>query len=91
MANVKETSKIAYKEVIKSGKALSQKERILNSMTDYVTYSLRELKRKIGDIEMSSICARVNSLKKEGKVVELSPRQCNISGRLITPITRKVL
>jgi len=87
--NVKETSIIAYREINKTGKPLSQKERILNSMADLANYSLRELKRKVGGIEMPSICARVNSLKKEGKVLETKRRKCSISGKLITPVIRR--
>jgi|19_taG_2_1085344.scaffolds.fasta_scaffold16294_6 hypothetical protein len=86
LTNVRDTSLMAYKDINANGQVGTQKEQICSKMIVGVDYSLRELKDHIGTMEMSSICGRVNSLKKEGKLLEVEKRRCTISGRLITPV-----
>lgn len=78
---VKETSKFAYDEHRKNGKAVSQRMRIY----EYIKQAKQPLTRKqieIGmDIEINAVCGRVNELLRYG-VIEVAFRdKC--------PITRK--
>ena len=47
--------------------------------------SLREISAMTG-FEINAVSGRVNTLKKEGRVLEGTRRKCFLTNRLITPI-----
>ena len=80
------TSKIAYEELVATGKATTQGTKILSMMELGVNYSLREIMKNIPSMEINAISGRVNDLKKSGKLKEAPKRKCSISSKLITPV-----
>lgn len=89
---VKCTSKASYLEVKESGAELSQSGKILAIIHDLKSSSLQEImaeyRSRHGNIELSSVSARVNKLKDPDnpKVREGTPRKCTISAKTINPI-----
>jgi DNA-binding MarR family transcriptional regulator len=80
--NMRETSLDAHDYVQSSGKAATQEMLIINFMDDnrHLDFTRRELAKAL-DMETSTMSARVNSLVKAGKVIEMSrKRKCSISG-----------
>ena len=86
------TSRIAYREINEDGTVISQSDYIKS-----IVYSiphqdkdfgitLRELTRTTG-FDINAVSGRVNELKKNGHVEECSKRKCQITGRLVTPVT----
>lgn len=55
------------------------------------TLSMQELMKiyrgKWGNIELSSVSARCNKLKEDGKIIEAKPRRCAITDKTINPLT----
>ena len=87
---VRSTSKEAYKDIINSGKRYTQTKRVLNCIMDLSSWNttdwtLREIATML-DIEMNSISARVNELKKRGVVIESPKRICKISKKVVIPV-----
>jgi predicted transcriptional regulator len=83
---IRETSSIAYKEIYQEGIADTQKERILNLLTESNTpLSRREICKYTG-YDINAVSGRVNELLKESRVREYEKRKCNITGRLIMPV-----
>ena len=84
------TSKASYRET-KETNELSQADKILEIISLGGNLSMQEImtiyRGKHGNIELSSVSARCNKLKEEGKVKEDSPRPCSISGKTINPLT----
>ena len=88
---MKATSKASYREIKESGTEMSQSDKILEIINIGGTLSMQELmaiyRGKYGNIELSSISARCNQLKADGKIIEASPRKCSISDKTINPLT----
>jgi len=82
---VRTTSKIAYKDINKSGATLTQRSTILSKMNPDEGYSLREIVFLTG-YEINAVSGRVNELKKDHLLIEGYKRKCSKSGRLITPV-----
>ena len=80
------TSKIAYAQLKDSGGKQTQEERIVEILREKGTsMSLREISAMTG-FEINAVSGRVNTLKKEGRVLEGTRRKCFLTNRLITPI-----
>lgn len=78
------TSKAAYLDHVQSGKASNQTTRIYRIVKRRANMSLQEIKREylkqFGQIELSSVSARVNEMKhREILQEEISPRKCTIT------------
>ena len=87
---VRSTSKKAYEEIISTGKRYTQTKRVLNCIMDLSSWnakdwSLREIATML-DIEINSVSARVNELKRRGVIKESSKRACKISHKTIIPV-----
>ena len=90
---VRSTSKKAYKELVTTGKRYTQEKKVLHCIMDnqniahpeHIGMSLREITTALG-LEINSVAARVNELKKKGVVVEAPKRMCSISRKLIIPV-----
>lgn len=88
--NIRESSLNAHDYVQSSGKASTQENTILNFLRDnmHLSFTRRELAESLG-METSTMSARVNSLVKAGKLVELDhKRKCTVSK--ITAIALKL-
>ena len=84
---MRETSKIAYAQLKDIGGKQTQEERIVEILRDKgMSMSLREISALTG-YEINAVSGRVNTLKKEGRVLEGTRRKCFITNRLITPVT----
>ena len=85
------TSKASYREIKESGEELTQLEKILGIIQLGGDLSLQEVMKiyrgNWGNIELSSVSARCNKLKEEGKIFEASPRKCAITDKTINPLT----
>tara|TARA_Y100000593_G_scaffold7678_1_gene14292 strand:- start:106 stop:366 length:261 start_codon:yes stop_codon:yes gene_type:complete len=80
------TSKIAYDQLKDSGGKQTQEQRIVEILRDKgMSMSLREISALTG-YEINAVSGRVNTLKKEGRVLEGTRRKCFITNRLITPV-----
>ena len=80
------TSKIAYAQLKDSGGKQTQEQRIVEILRDKgMSMSLREISALTG-YEINAVSGRVNTLKKEGRVLEGTRRKCFITNRLITPV-----
>ena len=83
---MRETSKIAYAQLKDSGGKQTQEERIVEILREKgSSMSLREISAMTG-FEINAVSGRVNTLKKEGRVLEGTRRKCFLTNRLITPI-----
>ena len=83
---MRETSKMAYDQLKDSGGKQTQEERIVEILRDKgMSMSLREISALTG-YEINAVSGRVNTLKKEGRVLEGTRRKCFITNRLITPV-----
>ena len=88
--SVRDTSKIAYKEINENNTAGKQSEVIFNVIKDMfinegTSLSLREI-QAITSYDINAVSGRVNGLKKEGLVREDEKRKCKVTGRLITAV-----
>jgi len=85
------TSKAAYLEERQTGRVLSQEEKILDIINVDRDFSLQEImavyRDKHGNIELSSVAARCNSLKKDKKIFEGDPRKCSLTKKRINPLS----
>lgn len=79
------TSRIAYKNIIESGKQGSQKRYIIRLLLTEAPLSRREISRAT-NIEIGSVSGRVNELMKLGIVEETTMRKCMFSKKLVKPI-----
>lgn len=89
--SIKLTSIAAYRDLKDSGKEWTQAARIINIVAKRANMSLQEIMRqyrnRFGNIELSSVSARVNKLKyDEILICELYPRKCSITGKTINPV-----
>ena len=83
---MRETSKIAYAQLKDIGGKQTQEERIVEILRDKgMSMSLREISALTG-FEINAVSGRVNTLKKEGRVLEGTRRKCFVTNRLITPV-----
>lgn len=85
------TSKASYFDLKESGAEMSQSDKILDICNGSDPLSLQEImnayRARYGNIELSSVSARVNKLKEEGKLTEHSPRKCSVTGKTINPVS----
>jgi hypothetical protein len=85
------TSKAALLEERERGNISTQEEKILEIISLGGNLSLQEImsiyRGKHGNIELSSVSARCNKLKADGKIKEDKPRHCSISDKTINPLT----
>ena len=80
------TSKIAYDQLKTGGGKQTQEERIVEILREKGTsMSLREISAMTG-FEINAVSGRVNTLIKEGRVLEGTRRKCFVTNRLITPV-----
>ena len=80
------TSKIAYDQLKTGGGKQTQEERIVEILREKgSSMSLREISAMTG-FEINAVSGRVNTLKKQGIVLEGTRRKCFLTNRLITPI-----
>ena len=80
------TSKIAYAQLKDSGGKQTQEQRIVEILKEkQMSMSLREISAITG-FEINAVSGRVNTLKKEGRVLEGTRRKCFVTNRLITPV-----
>ena len=84
------TSQASYREEKENGNVVRQEDKIL-LLCNESALSLQEimkLYRKLhGNIELSSVSARVNKLKADNKLIEVDPRKCTITNKTINPVT----
>jgi len=87
------TSKASFLSTKECGSEVNQSGRILAIIHDIHNASLQEIMREYrarhGNIELSSVSARVNKMKKSEEIVECAPRKCSISLRTINPLKIK--
>ena len=83
---IRDTSKLAYREIQEDGTSTNQKDTILRAV-EMNGSSLKEISEVTG-IEINAVSGRVNDLKKEGRLEHTAKRKCSITGRLITPVTK---
>ena len=76
--SVSDTSIKAYKEHREEGKVGKQAQFILSNMNYSFDYSRRELSQMF-NLELSSVCGRVNELLQAGLLEEMPSRQCKIT------------
>ena len=79
------TSRIAYKNIIESGKADSQKYLIIRLLKTEEPLSRREISWAT-NIEIGSVSGRVNEMLKLGILEEAKMRRCMFSKKLIKPV-----
>ena len=79
------TSRIAYKNIIESGKADSQKYLIIRLLKTEQPLSRREISQAT-NIEIGSVSGRVNEMLKLGILEEAKMRKCMFSKKLIKPV-----
>ena len=83
---MRETSKISYDQLKDSGGKQTQEERIVEILREkQMSMSRREISALTG-FEINAVSGRVNTLIKEGKVLEGTRRKCFVTKRLITPV-----
>jgi len=84
------TSKAALLEERETGKVFSQEDKILEIVSIGGDWSLQEImaayRAKWGNIELSSVSARVNKLKEDKKLFEGDPRKCGVTSKTINPV-----
>ena len=90
---IKCTSKASYREIKEDGSEFSQSDKILGIIQLGGDLSLQEIMKiyrgNWGNIELSSVSARCNNLKKENKIFEALPRKCSITDKTVNPLTAK--
>ena len=79
------TSRIAYKNIIESGKTDSQKYLIIRLLKTEQPLSRREISWAT-NIEIGSVSGRVNEMLKLGILEEVKMRKCMFSKKLIKPV-----
>ena len=86
------TSKASYRETKEDGSELNQSDKILEIISIGGDWSLQEImeayRAKWGNIELSSVSARVNKLKDPDNplIIEMNPRKCAITKKTINPL-----
>ena len=89
------TSKASHREIKEDGSEISQANKILEIISIGGDWSLQEIMKayraKWGNIELSSVSARVNKLKDpdDPKIIEAAPRKCAITDKTINPLRVK--
>jgi len=83
---IKDTSRLAYREIQEEGTSCNQKEVILKAVSMEGS-SLKEISQETG-IEINAVSGRVNDLKKEGRLETIAKRRCRVTGRLISPVAK---
>ena len=70
MTDVRQTSLIAYQQIIEDGTKKNQKSIILNLLKEYPDGFTREEIRDMASIMYTSVCGRVKELLNSGKAYE---------------------
>jgi len=84
-SGVADTSAIAYRELVESGRHGTQVRQILDLLDGSDPMTLREIQKKTG-MDINAVSGRVNDLKKQGLLFEWHKRKCSVTGRLVTPV-----
>jgi len=90
------TSKASLREEKENGHVMNQEDKILEIISIGGNWSLQEImaayRAKWGNIELSSVSARVNKLKdpENPLIVEMNPRKCAITDKTINPLAVNV-
>jgi len=83
---VAKTSKMAYEELVASGKASTQRAVILKTLLDHPNgYTRRELSRVTG-LEINAVCGRVNEILKYGWADDSMEVACPTTRKLVTVV-----
>jgi DNA-binding transcriptional regulator GbsR (MarR family) len=85
VSGVKETSVLAYRELIESGKHGTQVAQIYAVLEDSKPMTLREIQQATG-LDINAVSGRVNDMKHKGLVVGAQKRNCRVTGRYVTPV-----
>ena len=87
------TSKASLLDENAKGHVSTQEDKIFDIINLGGNLSLQEIMQiyrgKHGNIELSSVSARCNKLKADGKVFEGNPRPCAITEKTINPLYTK--
>ena len=85
------TSKASLLDEKAKGNVSTQEDKIFDIINLGGNLSLQEIMQiyrgKHGNIELSSVSARCNKLKADGKVFEDKPRKCAVTDKAINPLT----
>jgi hypothetical protein len=81
--NVALTSRLSYKEAIKSGTFSAIEKGILAILSDGAAYNRRQLAAALKK-EPSSLCKALTSLKEQGKIHIVGNFKCPITGRTVS-------
>lgn len=79
------TSKIAYKELIESGKDKTQRAKILQCLIEKGQMSRRNISMHTG-IEINAVCGRVNELLAAKVIDEGEIERDYFTGKLVKPL-----
>lgn len=83
---VAETSLWSYETLQGSGKESTQSDLILSFLRSKgLNWSNMELSKAL-HLPINVVSARVNALKKKGKIGVCAPRKCQITGRLVSVV-----
>jgi len=85
--SVSDTSRQAYYEHEGEGKIGKQCRLILSKMRKGKDYSRREIAKEF-ELELSSVCGRVNELLAIGLLEELATRPCQVTKKTIHPVRK---
>lgn len=78
---VKDTSLQAYRDIIESGTAEKQRERVFLAIHKCIVAPTRTELAKLTGIPINAICGRVNELVKSCVVIEADKRECRETGK----------
>ena len=77
------TSKMAYEDLIRSGKDNTQNGRILAAITLFPTGITRRELGQVTGIELGAVSGRVNKLVELGQIEEAGTVKCDITGKTV--------
>jgi len=86
---VANTSRLAYEELISSGKALTQRAKILGKLIKHPDGYTRRQLSYVTSIELGAVAGRVNALIEDGLVDASEEVECHVTHKtvkLIKPI-----
>ena len=82
---MRDTSLIAYQELLDSGKINAQERVILDAVGSGADYSLQEIVLRSG-LPINAVSGRCFDLKKKGLLEEGERRKCRVTQRTIRPV-----
>ena len=87
---VANTSKMAYEQLVSSGKEMTQRARILGALVKHPDGLTRRGLSFVTRLELGAVAGRVNSLLADGLVDDSEETQCHTTHKtvkLIKPVT----